>query len=53
MMMVPEPANMPPTPWQTEILAPGLLLPKTPKAILTPQPTGLGGMSVYISRAGG
>jgi hypothetical protein len=24
MMMVPEAANMPPTPWQTEILAPGI-----------------------------
>jgi hypothetical protein len=23
MMIVPEAANMPPTPWQTEILAPG------------------------------
>ena len=23
-MMVPEAANMPPTPWQTEILAPGI-----------------------------
>jgi hypothetical protein len=24
MMIVPEAANMPPTPWQTEILAPGI-----------------------------
>jgi hypothetical protein len=24
MMMVPEAANMPPTPWQTEIFAPGI-----------------------------
>jgi hypothetical protein len=24
-MIVPEAANMPPTPWQTEILAPGIL----------------------------
>jgi len=31
MMMVPEAANMPPTPWQTEILAPGIWAGAVPR----------------------
>jgi hypothetical protein len=31
MMIVPEAANMPPTPWQTEILAPGIWAGATPR----------------------
>ena len=31
MMIVPDAANMPPTPWQTEILAPGIWAGATPR----------------------
>jgi hypothetical protein len=31
MMIVPEAANMPPTPWQTEIQAPGIWAAATPR----------------------
>jgi len=31
MMMVPEAANMPPTPWQTEIRAPGICAGADPR----------------------
>ena len=31
MMIVPEAANMPPTPWQTEILAPGIWAGAVPR----------------------
>ena len=31
MMIVPEAANMPPTPWQTEILAPGIWASAVPR----------------------
>ena len=31
MTMVPEAANMPPTPWQTEILAPGIWAEAVPR----------------------